>query len=127
MLTGGWSGVGKEFSLPFKDIATVLGLGWLVYFIVSDAIISPSGTGNIYMSTTPRVVYGWARSGTLFKIFTKVDEKSGIPRPAVWLSFILSVFWTLPFPSWEALISVVSAALVLSYAIAPIAVRIFPS
>ncbi|KQL52885.1 aspartate:proton symporter [Heyndrickxia shackletonii] len=125
MLTGGWSGVGKEFSLPFKDIAAVLGLGWLVYFIVSDAIISPSGTGNIYMSTTPRVVYGWARSGTLFKIFTKVDEKSGIPRPAVWLSFILSVFWTLPFPSWEALISVVSAALVLSYAIAPIAAASF--
>ncbi|WP_026678997.1 APC family permease [Fictibacillus gelatini] len=125
MLTGGWAGVGKEFSLPFKDIAAVLGIGWLAFIIVSDAIISPSGTGNIYMSTTPRVVYGWARSGTLFKIFARVDEKSGIPRPAVWLSFIMSVFWTLPFPSWEALISVVSAALVLSYAIAPIAAGAF--
>jgi amino acid transporter len=125
MLANGWSGVGKDFSLPFKDIAAVLGLGWLVFFIVSDAIISPSGTGNIYMSTTPRIVYGWARSGTLFKVFGKVDKKSGIPRPAVWLSFILSVFWTLPFPSWESLISVVSAALVLSYAIAPIAAATF--
>jgi amino acid transporter len=32
----------------------------------------------------------------------------------------MSIFWTLPFPSWEQLISVVSAALVLSYAIAPV-------
>ncbi|MDP4087331.1 MAG: APC family permease [Bacillota bacterium] len=125
IISNGWSGVSKEFSLPFKDIATVLGLGWLSYFIVSDAIISPNGTGNIYMSTTPRVIYGWSRSGTLFKVFGKVDEKSGIPRPAVWLSFVLSIFWTLPFPSWETLISVVSAALVLSYAIAPIAAAAF--
>ena len=42
------------------------------------------------------------------------------PRPALWLTFALSIFWTLPFPSWEQLISVVSAALVLSYAIAPV-------
>ncbi|MGF9963539.1 APC family permease [Bacillus rhizoplanae] len=120
MLSQGWAGISHEFSLPFKDISVLLGLGWMVYFIVSDAIISPSGTGNIYMSATPRVVYGWAQSGTLFKVFSKVDAKSGIPRPALWLTFVLSVFWTLPFPSWEALINVVSAALVLSYALAPI-------
>ncbi|MDQ6600831.1 APC family permease [Bacillus salipaludis] len=125
MLKNGWSGIDKAFSLPFKDIATVLGLWWLGVFIVSDAIISPSGTANIYMSTTPRTIYGWARGGTLFKIFTKVDEKSGIPRPAVWLSFVLSIFWTLPFPSWDTLISVVSAALVFSYAIAPICAGAF--
>ncbi|MBK0009680.1 APC family permease [Bacillus sp. S35] len=120
MLGQGWANISHEFSLPFKDISVILGLGWMVYFIVSDAIISPSGTGNIYMSATPRVVYGWAKSGTLFQIFSKVDAKSGIPRPALWLTFVFSIFWTLPFPSWEALINVVSAALVLSYAIAPI-------
>ena len=74
------------------------------------------------VSATPRVIYGWAQTGTFFKIFTRIDEKSGIPRPALWLTFALSVFWTLPFPSWEALIKVVSAALVLSYAVAPVSV-----
>ena len=74
------------------------------------------------MNATPRVIYGWAQTGTFFKIFTRIDEKSGIPRPALWLTFGLSVFWTLPFPSWEALINVVSAALVLSYAVAPVCV-----
>lgn len=122
MLANGWSSISKEFSLPYRDIALTLGVGWLAYLVVADAVISPSGCGNIYMNATPRVVYGWAKTGTFFKIFTRIDEQSGIPRPALWLTFGLSVFWTLPFPSWEALINVVSAALVLSYAIAPISV-----
>jgi amino acid transporter len=74
------------------------------------------------MNATPRVVYAWAKSGTFFRVFTRVDVASGIPRPGLWLTFALALFWTLPFPSWEALINVVSAALVLSYAVAPISV-----
>lgn len=120
MLSGGWVTINEKFSLPFKDIAAVLGLGWLGALIISDAIISPGGTGNIYMNTTPRIVYGWARNKTLFKIFERIDEKTGIPRPSLWLTFLLALFWTLPFPSWDKLISVVSNALILSYAVAPI-------
>ncbi|RYA85454.1 APC family permease, partial [Enterobacter cloacae complex sp. 742-ADZ3-9B] len=120
MLNGGWAEVSKQFSLPYRDIAITLGMGWLAFMVISDAIISPSGTGNIYMNATPRVIYGWAKAGTFFKAFTHIDKASGIPRPALWLTFGLSIFWTLPFPSWEQLISVVSAALVLSYAIAPV-------
>ncbi|EEH94861.1 amino acid permease [Citrobacter portucalensis] len=120
MLGGGWAEISKQFSLPYRDIAITLGMGWLAFMVVCDAIVSPSGTGNIYMNATPRVIYGWAKAGTFFKTFTHIDKESGIPRPALWLTFALSIFWTLPFPSWEQLISVVSAALVLSYAIAPV-------
>jgi amino acid transporter len=125
MLSGGWGHVGDHFSLPFKDIAAVLGFGWLASVITVDAIISPSGTANIYLSATSRVIFGWARNGTLFKIFGKVDEKSGIPRPALWLAFIMSIFWTLPFPSWGQLVSVVSAATVLTYIVGPISAQAF--
>lgn len=121
-LAQGWDGISKTFSLPYHDIALVLGMGWLAALVICDAMISPSGTGNIYMNATPRVIYGWARSGGFLPVLTRVDAKSGIPRPALWLSFALSVFWTLPFPSWETLIQVVSAALVLSYAVAPVTV-----
>ncbi|GHH58528.1 APC family permease [[Pseudomonas] boreopolis] len=121
-LADGWSGIDRTFSLPYRDIALALGMGWLAALVVCDAVVSPSGTGNIYMNATPRVVYGWARSGGFLPVLTRIDAKSGIPRPALWLSFALSVFWTLPFPSWETLINVVSAALVLSYAVAPVTV-----
>jgi amino acid transporter len=120
MVASGWRGISKLFELPFHDIAMALGIGWLSFLVVCDAVISPSGCGNIYMNATPRVVYGWARGGTFFRVFTRVDAESGIPRPALWLTFALSVFWMLPFPSWAAMISVVSAALVLSYAVAPV-------
>jgi amino acid transporter len=122
MLGSGWQEISKAFSLPYRDIALVLGVGWLAYMVVADAVISPSGCGNIYMNATPRVIYGWAKTGTFFRIFMRVDAASGIPRAALWLTFGLSVFWTLPFPSWEALINTVSAALMLSYAVAPISV-----
>ncbi|HEX5353605.1 MAG TPA: APC family permease [Rhodanobacteraceae bacterium] len=122
MLAHGWRGIDKLFALPFHDIAMALGLGWLSLLVVCDAVISPSGCGNIYMNATPRVVYGWARGGTFFRLFTRVDAKSGIPRPALWLTLALAVFWMLPFPSWSAMIKVVSAALVMSYAVAPVTV-----
>ncbi|MBN6149728.1 APC family permease [Xanthomonas sp. AmX2] len=118
----GWAGLDKDYALPYRDIAVALGMGWLAVLVVCDAMVSPSGTGNIYMNATPRIVYGWARSGGFLPVLTRIDAKSGIPRPALWLSFALSVFWTLPFPSWETLIQVVSAALVLSYAVAPVTV-----
>ena len=122
MLVDGWAGVTQALALPYRDIALALGVGWLAYLVVADAVISPSGCGNIYMNATPRVIYGWAQTGTFFRYFTRIDAESGIPRPALWLTFALAVFWTLPFPSWEALINVVSAALVLSYAVAPVTV-----
>jgi len=122
MLAKGWQDVSKALALPYRDIALALGVGWLAYMVVADAVISPSGCGNIYMNATPRVIYGWARTGTFFRVFTRVDPQSGIPRAGLWLTFGLAVFWTLPFPSWEALINVVSAALVLSYAVAPVTV-----
>jgi amino acid transporter len=119
-LGDGWAGVADKFSAPFLDIATILGFGWLAALVTADAVVSPSGTGNIFMSTTSRVAFGWARNGTLFGVFGRVDERRGIPRPALWLTFGLAIFWTLPFPSWGALVGVVSAALIFTYAAAPI-------
>ncbi len=92
MLNDGWKAIGKEFSLPFKDIAVLLGMGWLATLVVLDAILSPGGNGNIFMNTTSRLVYAWARNGTLFKVFAKVNKSTGIPRPSLWLSFALAVF-----------------------------------
>ncbi|MBO1326127.1 amino acid permease [Acetobacter sp. TBRC 12305] len=121
LLTNGWSGVNRSLSLPFHDLAVMLGLGWLASCVVLDAIISPSGTGNIYMGSCSRVLFAWAQTGTFSSWFAKLDPKTNSPRRAVMLTFGLSVFWMLPFPSWDALIGVVSSALVMSYTFTPVA------
>ncbi len=117
-LHGGWAGV--TFKSPFANLAGALGLAWLANLLFADAVLSPSGTGNIYLSSTARCVLAWARNGTFFKVFGKINLETGIPRPALWLSFILAVFWTLPFPTWGKLVGVVSSATVMTYIIGPI-------
>ncbi|MEE8663014.1 MAG: APC family permease [Acetobacter sp.] len=120
IIAHGWSGLSQRLPLPFHDIAILLGLGTLAALVVTDAVLSPTGTGNIYMSATPRVIYAWSRSGTFFKCFTDLNERTGVPEKALTCTFGLALFWTLPFPSWQALIGVVSSALMLSYAFAPV-------
>ncbi|PYD74105.1 APC family permease [Novacetimonas hansenii] len=117
----GWAGIDRLLPLPFHDIAITLGLGWLGFAVVIDAVVSPTGTGNIYMGSTTRIIYAWSRSGTFLSWFGHLDPRHGIPRRAAFLTFGLGLFWMLPFPSWEALIGVVSSALIMSYAFAPVA------
>lgn len=119
-LSTGWTDIERKFSLPFHDIALLLGLGWLASLVVADAVISPTGAGNIYLNSSARMIYAWSKTGTFFKIFSHVNKKSGIPEPALNLTFALALFWTLPFPSWQALVGVVSSASIISYAIAPV-------
>lgn len=124
-LTQGWAPVHNEFKLPFHDIAVVLGFAWLGWLILFDAVISPSGTANIYLSATTRVIFGWARNRTFFRVFASVDEKTGVPHASLWLAFFMAVFWTLPFPSWGAMVNVVSAATVVTYVVGPISAHAF--
>lgn len=118
----GWSHI--TFAQPYADIAKALGLLWLSNLVFADAVISPSGTGNIYMSATARVIFAWARRGLFYSLFSKVSPRTGIPRPALWLSFLLSIFWILPVKNqvWGILISSVTSATVMTYMIGPISV-----
>ncbi len=122
-LAGGWDKL--SFKAPFADLATLIGVGWLATLLFIDGAISPSGTGNIYQSSTARVIFAWARTGTFFKVFSKVESRTGIPRPAMILAFILAVFWTGPFPIWSQLVGVVSSATVMTYIIGPVSAAAF--
>lgn len=39
ILADGWAGISKELALPYRDIALALGVGWLAYLVVADAVI----------------------------------------------------------------------------------------
>ncbi len=119
----GWAKV--NFTAPFADLAKLLGFIWLAVLLQTDALISPSGTGNIYLSSTARVLYAWSKNGTFFKKIGTIDARTGVPRAALWLAYVLAVFWTLPFPTWGKLVGVVSSATVMTYVVGPISAAAF--
>lgn len=120
-LAKGWANL-TFVQAPYADLAKSLGILWLMNVIFVDAVISPSGTGNIYLSGTTRVLFAWAKTGLFYTWFRKVDARTGIPRGALWLSLVLSILWILPahLNFWQGLVGNVTSATVLTYMIGPI-------
>jgi len=121
-LNGGWAALANNKGLvagPLAFIAGAASLGWLAWIIRVDAVISPAGTGLIYQTSTSRVGYGLARNRYYPQIFAQVDKR-GVPWVSLILAFVFGLLFLLPFPSWSALVGLVTAASVLMYAGAPL-------
>jgi amino acid transporter len=120
-LTHGFAGINNKdiVSGPFAGLAGLVGLSWLALILRLDAFISPSGTGLIYQTSTSRVGYGLGRNRYFPQVFTRVD-KNGVPWISLLVAFVAGLFFLLPFPSWHALVGLVTAASVLMYAGAPL-------
>ena len=108
----GWAGFPATSPIvvgPFAGLAGVVGLGWLSIVLRVDAFISPFGTGLMYQTSTSRIGYGLARNRYYPQIFGKVD-KNGVPWVSLILAFLLGLVFLLPFPSWKALVNLVTSA-----------------
>lgn len=121
-LSHGW--VNVSFSAPFAELATSLNLGWLAMFLYADAIVSPAGTGNVYLATTARVLYALANNGYFPKALAKVNPKTGIPSASLIVALILGLIFLLPFPSWQSLVGLVSSATIFTYIIGPVSLAV---
>jgi amino acid transporter len=120
-LAHGWANLAfKGDGGPYAGLATVLGLGWLATIVYIDAVISPSGTGLIYVTSTSRISYGLSRNGYVPSVFERTDRR-GVPWFGLLFTFIMSLILFLPFPSWHQLVSFITSATVLMYAGAPLA------
>jgi amino acid transporter len=43
---------------PFYEVAKLAGLAWLAIILRIDAVVSPSGTGLIYLTSASRISFG---------------------------------------------------------------------
>ncbi|WKK24474.1 APC family permease [Streptomyces olivoreticuli] len=121
---GGWSGI--NFASPFADLAKLLMLHWVVTMLQFGAFISPSGANIGNVASAAYLAQNLAETGFFPKKIAEVHPRYGTARPAMWLNLGFSVLLLLTVGhSWEALASVVSAAMVVSYLIGPIAVGVF--
>ena len=88
-----WGTLGNSSysSGPFYEVfkqATVAGFGAWAVILLIDGIVSPSGTGWIYLGTSTRVFYGLSTDGYYPSRLRNVNKKSGIPVFALVLSAV---------------------------------------
>jgi amino acid transporter len=119
-----WASLAKDSVLgagPFYTVAKVAGLAWLAWILRVDAVISPGGTGLIYLTSASRLSFGLSKNGYVPKVFEATHERTKIPVVGVIISGIVGLLFLLPFPSWASLVDIVTGASVLMYAGAPLA------
>jgi amino acid transporter len=104
---------------PFAGLATLIGLGWLATVLRIDAIISPGGTGLVYITSSSRITYGLSRNGYAPQGLQATDKRA-VPWAGLLIAFVAGVLCFLPFPSWQRLVSFITSAVVLMYAGAPL-------
>ncbi|WP_405496158.1 APC family permease [Nocardia sp. NBC_00511] len=120
----GWHGV--DMTSPFADLAKMLMLFWVVVMLQFGAFISPLGANIGNVASASFMAQNLAATGFFPKKLRETHPKYGTARPAMWLNLAFSVLLLVTVGhSWEALASVVSAAMVVSYLIGPIAVGVF--
>ncbi|HXQ19545.1 MAG TPA: APC family permease [Acidimicrobiales bacterium] len=119
-----WANLAHDSTIgaaPFYTVAKVAALGWLAWILRVDAVISPAGTGLIYLTSASRVGFGLSKNGYIPKEFESTTSRTKIPVFGVIITAIIGLLFLLPFPSWGSLVNIVTGASVLMYAGAPLA------
>ena len=88
-LIGGWANpVGKGDFGPYATLAIAAGASWLAALLYIDAVVSPAGTGLVYVATSSRLSYALGREGELPGILARLSPR-GVPLPSIILAFVI--------------------------------------
>jgi len=105
---------------PYYTLATSVGLGWLGTVLIVDALISPGGTGLVYLAATSRLSYSLARVRFLPPVFSSIDRRS-VPWFSIVFGGVFGCLLFLPFGGWAQLVGAITAASSYMYSFAPVA------
>jgi amino acid transporter len=119
-LSKGWSALSFSGSFgPYAAIASAAGLGVVAFVLYVDAVISPGGTGLLYVGSSARMSFGMARSRYVPGFFEDLSA-SHVPLVGLLFAMVLGFVFFLPFPTWQTLIGIITSATVLSYGLQPL-------
>ncbi|MEB3237001.1 MAG: APC family permease [Candidatus Sericytochromatia bacterium] len=119
----GWShplGTDPSAYGAWYTLALALGAGWLAKALLIDAVVSPAGTGIVYITTTARLSYALGEEREMPSALTRTNSK-GVPVVSILLAAGVGLLALGPFKSWNALVSVATGSTAIMYAFAPIA------
>ena len=105
---------------PYYTLATSIGLGWLGTVLIIDAIVSPAGTGLVYVSAASRLSYSLAKTRFVPPVFAAIDRR-GVPWFSIIFGGVFGCILFLPFGGWAALVTAITAASSFMYSFAPVA------
>ena len=100
-------------------IALAVGAGWLAKLLIVDAIISPAGTGVVYVATSSRLSYALGEKREMPAALVATNRK-GVPVVSIVVSAVVGLLAFGPFKSWGALVTVITATTAIMYAFAPV-------
>ncbi|WP_119344853.1 APC family permease [Facilibium subflavum] len=119
MLSGGWQGL--NFESPLAQLAGLLGLNALAVILYADALVSPSGTGLIYMGASTRMLNEMGKNHQVPKVFAQVNTQIGMSRVSLIFTFICSFVLILFFKNWQLIASLTTTFILISCIALPVA------
>ncbi|MGH9071074.1 MAG: APC family permease, partial [Acidimicrobiales bacterium] len=126
---GDWAGLGKlttTASSPFYAILKSSGVGFLgafAAFLLADAVVSPTGTGYVYLGTGGRTIFGMGTSG-YFPSQVKAIGRTRVPWVALLASLVVAVLFTIPSKSWYGLVGFITSATVFTYIMGGVGIKV---
>lgn len=100
-------------------LALAVGAGWLAKVLLIDAIVSPAGTGVVYVGTSARLSYALGEEREMPSALARTNAR-GVPVVSILVAAVVGCVAFGPFKSWNALVSVVTGATAIMYAFAPL-------
>ena len=100
-------------------IALAVGAGWLAKVLIVDAVISPAGTGVVYVAGSARLSYALGEERQMPSALASTNDK-GVPVVSILVAAVVGSLAFGPFKSWNGLVSVVTGATAIMYAFAPV-------
>lgn len=120
-IAGGWKNLSYTGDIgPFVGLATGLGLVYLLKLLYLNSLVSPLSAGLVYVTTTARILYAMSRIGYVPKFLSKLNHQH-FPVWAIVVNFFLGMLSFLPLPGWQAMVNFLVSAMVITYAMGPIA------
>jgi amino acid transporter len=121
-ILNGWSkplGTDPSDYGAWYTLALAVGAGWLAKVLIIDAVISPAGTGVVYVGTSARLSYALGEEREMPHSLATTNRK-GVPVVSILVAAVVGTLAFGPFKSWNALVNVVTAATAIMYAFAPV-------
>ncbi|WP_420584082.1 APC family permease [Ruegeria sp.] len=120
MLSNGWASLSFGGQGPLDGVIISVGFIWFLSVLNIGSVIGPFGNGLVATGSNARIAMALAKNGFLPQRLL-ILSSFGVPLWALALNFLIGILFLLTVP-FTTVIALNGAAIVLSFAVGPIAV-----